>query len=273
MDNQMNVSEQNNTEYHVPDEIYPKEDVIPDYNSANSTQRMEQPRLSSSTLGGFPEMLSRVDFGRFKPLIIVIGLVVAILIVYSILTWRSSKEEAKDLGSAQELKTSQVNSVPVRQSQIPAIPNAVQQQNMLAEKMNQNLNEVYKDTQQNNTQIKHLNDTLADQQATLNNLNKTLNDLSLAISGLSKNIDQIVVNTTKPIIKAKPKKKVLVKKIVYHVKSIVIGRAWLESDTGALTTVRVGDLLNGARVSAILPKQGMVLMSNGEVIQYGANDI
>ena len=56
-------------------------------------------------------------------------------------------------------------------------------------------------------------------------------------------------------------------------RAIVPGRVWLRSVTGKNVTLRVGDKLPGyGEVRIISPRQGMVVMSNGAVIQYGIND-
>lgn len=60
---------------------------------------------------------------------------------------------------------------------------------------------------------------------------------------------------------------------VFHLKAVVPGRAWLESCTGILITVKVGDPIRGyGIVKAINATQGWVGMSSGTVIRYGPND-
>jgi len=69
----------------------------------------------------------------------------------------------------------------------------------------------------------------------------------------------------------KIKKSPLVK---YHIRAMVPGRVWIESDDGKYNkTLKVGDELTGyGAVDYILYKEGMVLTSNGLYIQYGEND-
>ncbi len=99
------------------------------------------------------------------------------------------------------------------------------------------------------------------------------------IASISQRIDQLAV--TMQQISAdieKMKKPKVVKKayklpVAYHVRAIVPGRVWLESADGQRITLRVGDKLDGyGEVRVIAPRQGMVVMSNGSVIQYGVND-
>jgi intracellular multiplication protein IcmG len=60
---------------------------------------------------------------------------------------------------------------------------------------------------------------------------------------------------------------------IYHIKAIVPGRAWLETGSGRTTTVRVGNKLSGyGTVTYISARDGLVILSSGEVIQYGIND-
>ncbi len=61
--------------------------------------------------------------------------------------------------------------------------------------------------------------------------------------------------------------------IVYHVKAVIPGRAWIVGSNGISTTVRVGQTLkNYGKIEAINPNRGLVLTSSGKIIAYGPDD-
>jgi intracellular multiplication protein IcmG len=120
-----------------------------------------------------------------------------------------------------------------------------------------------------------MNKKLATTENTLVDLNAKMDELALVVEELQKEIIQQKEATEKAkqellAKKAKPKARPIP---VYHLKAIVPDRAWIESDEGMTETIRVGDSLYGYGVVEIIsPRQGMVVTSNGSVIQYGVND-
>lgn len=60
---------------------------------------------------------------------------------------------------------------------------------------------------------------------------------------------------------------------IYHLKALVPGRAWLQTAGGETTTVTIGDRLPGyGIVQMINTQQGIVTTSSGAIIGYGAKD-
>lgn len=69
------------------------------------------------------------------------------------------------------------------------------------------------------------------------------------------------------------KRRRVVAQQVYHVKAVIPGRAWLESNFGNTTSVKVGDSLkNYGYIVSINTNTGNVDTSSGRVIKYGPND-
>jgi hypothetical protein len=60
---------------------------------------------------------------------------------------------------------------------------------------------------------------------------------------------------------------------LYHVHSLVAGRAWIKSSRGNLNTVKVGDTLPGyGEIQSINVRTGRIATSSGRVISYGSRD-
>lgn len=99
-------------------------------------------------------------------------------------------------------------------------------------------------------------------------VSKQVEQLTIAMGQMLAEIDKLKVSPKK-----NPKKVVSKLPVAYRVRAIIPGRVWLDSADGKSVTLRVGDRLSGyGTVKTIVPHQGMVVMSNGSIIQYGVND-
>lgn len=270
MDDQLNKTEQSSLEYHLPEDMYNSDNT----GFKEEQQQVEDMPSTATTKAKSPlDVISKMDFAKFRPLFTIIGLLLAIFILYKLVSWNAHrKEDVQILTSQQEM---QVNAAKTTQMNVPITKESavVDQLKTLAVQEGKSISQISAGEEKISGQLNKMADTFNEQQTSLNNLNKAIGDLTTVMALLSKNVDEIVVNTKKPEKKIVKKVVKAPKKIIYHVKSIVPGRAWLESADGHTVSVRVGDIVNGSRVGAVLSRQGMVLLNSGEVIQYGANDI
>jgi intracellular multiplication protein IcmG len=222
-------------------------------------------------LSGTLSSIATFGHGKSKRFLIPIGLVLSIYIIYQLLGWFSSKKETE---MAQVVPSEQTaSSEPVKQAPPPASTVNLPQPTAPTanDDIYQQLSSISKQEEDNRNQFAKINNELGNQQAGLNNLNNSVAALNTSVEMLKKSIDNMVAKANKA--KIKKVKKIAPPKIVYHIKAMVPGRAWLEDYMGKTITVRVGDTINGGTIEMISPGQGMIATSSGEIIQYGSNDI
>lgn len=134
-------------------------------------------------------------------------------------------------------------------------------------------------------QIKDLQGGLSQVGQSIVDLRSGLSSLTTQLKSLSSQMQIVACNPgaacggTEPLLKAENAYTVkhVHKKppapLVYHVKAAIPGRAWLESNTGTSTSVKVGDTIkNYGTVTNINPSTGMVDTSSGTVIKLGKFD-
>ena len=126
-------------------------------------------------------------------------------------------------------------------------------------------------TTQYQPEIKELQSGLGEVNQSVTGLQKTLVTLTASVQALSNQVEQLSkeqkakaasVPQAKPVVKTE-----------YYLKAIITGRAWVESATGDLTTVKVGDELKGyGTITAIDPENATVTTSEGATIKHAPND-
>lgn len=199
-----------------------------------------------------------------KKLLIILGLLIAIAIVYKFLgpTGKGSSTEANIQ------PTVQVPPAPAIAPALPAQPPQVPPVNT----NQQVLNQIAAQTVNQAQALKELQNNIAQLNNNVQQLRNSYTNLSDSVQILNQQVAQLQQKVmAKPVVKKVYHKPV--PKYVYHLKAVVPGRAWLESNTGFATTVKVGDRLQGyGVVTAINASQGWVGTSSGIIIQYGPDD-
>ena len=196
-------------------------------------------------------------------------IIVAILVVYFVTSFFATKR-----GKIAEQKkiTMQESAAHVQQQQVAQVQKE----------------QIVPDFTMNNDQASQIQDVvqhkvdgvmqqLTSSQENVVSLNAAVNQTQQEIASVNQRLDQItstMQQMLKEVEKLKPKppvaRKIVKPKVAYHVRAIVPGRAWLQSARGDEITLRVGDRLEGyGEVLAIVPRQGVVLMSDGSVISLG----
>lgn len=197
---------------------------------------------------------------------IIVVLLIAVAIVYQFLTPSKVQTEAKQ----QEVQT-QTTVVTKPAEVAPAIVAAQADVQREVDVLAQSSVAIEDQVKQLQTDMQSLNLRM-DQLAT------ALNDVT---SKLQNYVDKVQAlqeqSTTKKVSTVIHKKKVVKKasgpKAFYEVKAVVPGRAWVQSNAGRLTTVKVGDRLAGyGIIRSINADTGIVGTSSGRRIKYGPND-
>ena len=211
---------------------------------------------------------------KWKKIVIPGVMVLAILLTYFVFSLYSSSknraaEQEKLLAQEQAAMLTKQQQLAMQKVSLPVVEVAStvnnEQITQVYNRLQQKIDELSKQAENNQVNIAQVsNDISATKQ--------DMADISQKIDILTNSVQQILAEVAK--LKAPPKKATKKPKVAYNVRAIVPGRAWLQSGDGKNITLRVGDKLNGyGEVLAISPRQGMVLMSDGSVIQYGVNDV
>lgn len=221
-----------------------------------------------------------------KRLLMPIVLIVVITLVYQFLNWYSNR--SGDASAKQEAVVAQktIQSASAL-SQLKSAEIGLQPGSAIADSaadlpVQQKLDILASSAVSNTEQLTKIGTSVAQTETVLTSLNQNVGSLSKSVQSLSSNVQHFSapskVKAAATKVKKTPRKKRIVKKdvpprVIYHVKAIVPGLAWLEDSDGDTVAVRVGDKLEGyGDVRLISPKQGMVITSSGAVIQYGVND-
>ncbi len=136
-------------------------------------------------------------------------------------------------------------------------------------------------------QLNNLKQTAVSNEATINQLktqvqqlHDALNQTSASNSQLSQSMytlmDQVKALTAEVKAQAQAQLKAKQKgpKVVYHLVSVVPGRAWIQGSNGESNSVRVGDKISNLYgvVNKIDSQHGLILTSSGKKIDYGVDD-
>lgn len=127
------------------------------------------------------------------------------------------------------------------------------------------------------TKIIELNTSITQLQTAVTDIGKDLVSMSAKLDEVEKlaqraveekQVGKSVVSKIKPKA-SKPK----VLPMIYEVKAVVPGRAWIQSENGDLSSIELGETLVGyGKVESIDVVEGKVKLSSGAVIQYGLYD-
>jgi hypothetical protein len=209
--------------------------------------------VSDSGVGNVP--LPKAP-SRMKKFLLVPVFLIIVFSVYKFLGWYYEKP--------QDTTPKTVVTQPKVAAPIAAMPQAAAPSPEVISLMQQN--------QSNREELDKMTESVNKTQSTLDAMQNKIDDLTQSVNQLS------VQNESLKAMMHKPKVKKIVKHVAqkmesYHIKAIVPGRVWLESDSGKVVTLRVGDSLAGyGMIQLISPQQGLVMTSSGMAIQYGVND-
>lgn len=213
---------------------------------------------------------------NWHKLIVPGAIVFAILLVYGIISFFSAKktnEAEQKKAQAQEVVATQQDMIStsspavVVQTQPPPTLLNNNQIEQIQATVQQKISAVENEISGSRDQFLSLESAISKAQQDISSVSQNVNQLTVAMQQLLGEVQQLKA----PKIKAKNK---IVKPLaIYHIRAIVPGRVWLESDDGKSVTLRVGDRLEGyGTVDVISPREGMVVMSSGSYFQYGVND-
>lgn len=241
-------------EYKYPDEYYSGDE----YKPAAEDEEI--------TGGDEPLEESPVQAQRRRRIFYVLGLIGAIAIVYSILTFMTRR--TTDMTAQVTPPITTPTPVAVTPTAPPAPPPVVTTTTAsVPDEVEQSMQQQIRTNQQ---VIASLQSQMQQLQADLAQLTENLTTLTGQIQILANEIK--AVEMRRNIVESKKLLRFPTMQI-YHLKALVPGRAWLQSLSGQVTTVTLGDRLAGyGIVQSIDVEQGIVTTSSGKLIQYGPKD-
>lgn len=122
-----------------------------------------------------------------------------------------------------------------------------------------------------NEQMGGVNNSINTLNEQMTKLNQLMTDLSNQIARQSEEINVLMVRTRPRPVKHAPAHQR--QRIIYHLKAIIPGRAWLIGSNGSTLTVREGSVIAGYGVVKLIDSvQGRVLMRSGHVIRFSQED-
>lgn len=259
----------------MADEI--KQPVMDEYKISDDVGHMPEYETTPASEGTASQPgAAKFDIKKinWKRIGVPIGILVGIFIVYNVIGFfsgnKNKRDTEADLAALQQQQAKPIQTMPQVQTITPqpAMTSAVTDQlNQLQASIGQKIDAYSAQASSNRDQIASVNDAVVKTQQDVAVVNNNIVQLANAIQAMEAQLQKL----TAP--KVKVKKKVVAPPIAYHVRAIVPGRVWLESADGKGVTLKVGDSLEGyGTVQVISPRQGMVVMSNGAIIQYGVND-
>lgn len=233
---------------------YPKDEfIVADKNTHSTTGtdtfHDEHDPDSSSLFEKKPN--SVVGFmGRHKKMVSIISIVLLVLVTFHFM--RGEQQKPKVVYEAPKV-------TPVVSQPNPELVNQLQQ---LQQGEQSNNNSI----QQLQSQMNNLNQTISQTNQSNAELNKALIALAIELKQLK---DQLAAHQTVTVVKSGLPHPTL----VFHLRAVIPGRAWIVSNENLTQSIRVGDHVpNYGTVTEILDGQGLVKTSSGKFIRYGGDD-
>lgn len=256
-----NRKKMSDDEYQFPEEEYVGADSVSTDGSAAAEDDVDlgsepdEAIQKPSRVGAIFNTLRNSPFLQNKRLLLVAGAAVVALIAFKVMTPSHHKTQPKKQQTvvrAQPKQTVQQTVNPQVQEQMAALHQNAKQNQENINQMQQELQTLRASLQQSESQQSQMNQDMT----TLVNQVKKLN---------------AEVKAAQP--KKKVKKGPVAPKLVYYIKAIIPGRAWLINNFGQTTTVAVGNKLKQyGQVEAIDVQQGEIVTTSGKVIHYGPDD-
>jgi hypothetical protein len=205
-----------------------------------------RPAPSAGKMGSIPPRMPPGFPIKNKKMAVIIGLFVGLFFIMQVVKLFSS-------GSKEKIKEQQVTSAAIQEPDLQSSSIRV-------------LNEKYSSAE---TKIQQLQKDVDDTRSSIAEMNKSMYDLNITVQQLTAEIHKIISE------KAAVQETMKGKKTPYHVRAIVNGRAWLETDNGINTiTVRTGSNLGRyGKVKEVDDRNGVVTTDKGAIIRYGKNDM
>lgn len=226
---------------------------------------------------------------------IVIGLFLAVVIVWKFVGLLFSGSKSTDAGSPMDVASAPVNAPPVVEPVQPAppLPTPVTSQPLppavsvapapsadsaLVRDVNQKLSAL--ELGQNSTrqevsavtgQLESIGSNMQKLTAHAAAMQKMIESLAATVEEQSR---EIAVLTARTAPKVRPVAKTpALPRVVYYIQAVIPGRAWLVSSTGNTLTVREGTPIPGHGVVRLIDaQQGRVVLSSGQVIRFSQQD-
>ena len=263
---------QSDDEYQYPEQEYlEKNDVVGSADDVTEKSSDEQAAEHSATEaeGGsskrsqiITDVLAFVS--KYKRIFMVLLAALMILLFYHF-THNASSSAKSAVANTQQPAAQPMVQSPQQSSTLRAMDSAMKTQ----------YGQLSQQTGQNQQSIEQLNEQVAQLQGGVQQIGADESQMDRSIKELTAHISALIKQQS-------PKKSAVGKtthyqpvKIVYVLKAVVPGRAWIQGSNNTTDSLRVGDSVPNSdygKVTQINANQGVVQTSSGKSIVFGPND-
>lgn len=243
---------------------YPNEEL--DYQEEVAHAYDDEPAESDTTKKGVQKLLEAIKqkWKKNPRVFIVVGVVVVIVIVFY---------ATRPSSPVQTIPNSNVNaSQPAATS--ASMANAEQfntEQTQDSQQEMKALDALKSSVSDRASEITNVQMQLQALQSTVSDLKDSQQSLLATVADLNKSVNQLHQSLTAEHQKEKKAKEAA--PIIYHIRAIVPGRAWIVDQNGNARSVAVGDKLpQYGKIVHILADRGVVATSSGKVIEFNQNE-
>ncbi len=247
-----------------------------EYKFVESEFQSDKPLEDSSADAGTSSKFGTYGAAFYKPsvrrnAIIAIGLVLFLFLLYELFSSKSKPKIVHPSLPAAEVPlqpTTTAAETPVNAPTVqPADPDL--KEKVAAIETNQ---------QSVSSQVTSVSQQLGTVNTTVNNLNDEVNKLNQTLSNLANQVEKQSQEIKIILLRSRPKPMRVnmipeSERIVYFIKAIIPGRAWLIGSNGSTLSIREGIRLNGYGVVKLIDSiQGRVITSSGKIIRFSQDD-
>jgi len=243
-------------EYHYPEEEYvvdPQHAAVEEPIKATTQEPTDGPAPVKS------EPVWMQFLKRNKRIVLVVLVVIVALVAFQVMNYKKNNKV---------IMKAQPKPVAVQKVKPQPQNNDAVQQNMM---LQQSLNAIRQSDAEKDAQITNLKGELRNLQAQMSQANRTNQQTKQAMVLLLQELKHVNAQLQEKK-QAKPSGPPA-PQLVYRVRAIVKGRAWVVGSNGLSESVTVGDPVPGyGVVESIDPERGLITTSTGKDIRYGLND-
>lgn len=241
-------------EYQYPEEEYVQTKPEPQMNDSTSTYT-QRAKAGAGLMGKVQSLASNRIF-------VIVLVVVILFIVIRILTTRHKIEQK----TAPHTETTAVAEPSTQTQEVAPVYSE------LSPSDQGELSDVRKMASNNQAAIQGVEQQLNTLQNSVVGLSQDQTQLNEAVAQLATEFKQLAVEVKQPKRVVKRSTPVA-KPVVYYLRAVVPGRAWIYGSNGRSASITLGDQVKQyGKVLAINAEEGIVLTSSGKVIEFSSTD-
>lgn len=239
--------------------------------------------LNKATTTGNAQFSERKNIKRNA--LIAVGLIVFAMVMYKLIGLMFTKKSSTESAQTAITPVAQVTPQPIQTEITPTptiTPVVVETQPVLNTgdaDLKQKVSAIELSQQTVRSEVNTVGQQVGAVNNNINNLNTKIANLNQVIENLSNQVTTQSQELNILMARSQPKKvkhvvhQIQVQRIIYYLKAVIPGRAWLIGSNGSTLTVREGTKVAGyGTIKLIDSMQGRVLTSSGQIIRFSQED-